>query len=169
MGDRLLISTKSLPSGSSVTLRDSSFFLRNGKHASFPSCSEILARSAEQAPSRQRYKTRPPVYFKELGLLVKYGIKPKVNIAEGHCLWALRQALPQVPVPEVFGWTEDENFAYIFMELVPGIGLDEIWDRLSRLERDQICMQLRSMLEELRCLRQSPDESFLGRSSTQVS
>ncbi|CEJ90687.1 hypothetical protein VHEMI06452 [[Torrubiella] hemipterigena] len=163
MGNYFIISTKSLPSGSSVTFKDSSFFLRNGKNAIFPSSSKILARSAEQAPSRQRFKERPPVYFEELGLLVKFGTEPKVNVAEGQCLWTLRQVLPQIPVPEVFGWTQDENFTYLFMELVHGIRLDEIWNVLSRLERDQICIQLRSMLEELRCLRQPPVDSFVGR------
>lgn len=91
MDSQYFASPPSLPSGPSVIFRDSSFFVRNGKDATFPTPSEILARSFLQAPADQHRITRPPVYYDDLGLLVKYGVEPKVNIAEGQCLWALRQ------------------------------------------------------------------------------
>lgn len=156
------ISIKSLPSGPSTTFRCSSFFLQNGKNASFPTPLEIFARSAAQTPAYQDCKERPPVRFEELGLLVKFGSEPKVTITEGQCLWALRHALPSVPVPEIYGWTRDANFTYLFMELVSGITLENIWCPLSRLERTQICTELQFMLKELRSLRQETGQQFLG-------
>lgn len=156
------ISTKSLPSGSCVTFGSSSFFLRNGQNAAFPTFSEIFATSATQAPSFQRCKHRPPVRFEELGLLVKFGSEPVVSIAEGQCLWALQHALPSVPVPEIYGWARDGDLTYLFMELVSGITLENIWSALSRPERTQICTELRYMLKELRSLRQEPGQQFVG-------
>ncbi|KAK6853770.1 hypothetical protein PG995_010582 [Apiospora arundinis] len=162
MESRRIISAKSLPSGSSVTFRDSSYFSRNGPNAVFPTPSEVLAQSALQAPSKQRRAQRPPVYFEELGLIVKYGKEPKVNIAEAQCLWALKQAAPQIPVPEIYGWTQDTDYTYLFIELVHGVTLEKIWDSLPRPGRLKFCGQLRSILTELRALQQEPDNRFLG-------
>ncbi|KAK8081573.1 hypothetical protein PG996_000354 [Apiospora saccharicola] len=130
-----LISAKSLPSGSSVTFKNTSYFSRNGQNVDFPTPSRILAESAIQAPSFQDCEERPPVYFKELGLVVKFGKEPKVNIAEAQCLWALKQVVPHVPVPEVYGWTQDTKYTYLFIEFVHA---------------------------ELRTLQQEPDDRFPG-------
>lgn len=169
MESSFVFSTKTLPSGPSVTFKDSSFFLRNGHDAVLPSPSEVLAQSLEQSPEQgppdQHWRIRPPVYYEDLGLLVKYGYDPKVTVAEGQCLWALRQAaLPHVPVPEIYGWTKDEHYTYLYMELVVNATpLDKLWDSLSRAERVHICAQLRSMLNELRSVGRDPDEHFVGR------
>ena len=167
MESSFVFSTKTLPSGPSVTFRDSSFFLRNGHDAVLTS-PEVLAKSLEQSPKQgppdQHWRFRPPVYFEELGLLVKYGFDPKVTVAEGQCLWALRQAaLPRVPVPEIYGWTKDEHYTFLYMELVHANSIDKLWVSLSREERVHICAQLRSMLNELRSIERDPDEHFVGR------
>lgn len=129
----------------------------------FPTPSRILAESAVQAPSFQDCEERPPVYFEELGLVVKYGKEPKVNIAEAQCLWALKQVMPHIPVPEIYGWTQDTKYTYLFIEFVHGDTLEKIWDSLPQSERIQLCGQLRSILAELRTLQQEPDDRFLGR------
>lgn len=121
-----------------------------------------MAQSAVQAPSDQHRTTRQLVYFEEIGLLVKYGIEPKVNIAEGQCHWALRQQVPGIPVPEIYGWLKDGDLTFLFLEPVHGITLEKIWTSLSRPERTEICTQLRSMLKELRDLRQDPGQQFIG-------
>ncbi|KAK7996659.1 inner nuclear membrane protein SRC1 [Apiospora arundinis] len=162
MESRRIISRKSLPLGSSVTFEKTSFFSRNGPDAEFPTPSTILAQSAVQAPSFQDCEERPPVYFEELGLVVKYGKEPKVNIAEAQCLWALKQVGPQIPVPEIYGWTHDTEYTYLFIKLVPGITLEKAWESLARPERVQLCEQLRSITIELRTLQHEPDDQFLG-------
>jgi len=151
----VILSPKSLPSGPSVTFRDSSYFSRNGHGASLPSPSDVLAEGAVQHPRYVNDFERPPVRFRDLGLLVKYGWPPKVTIAEGQCLWALRRNMPRVPVPEIFGWVEHEGCVFLFMELVNGVTLEERSPSLSREERHGVCEDLRSMLADLHQLHQA--------------
>ena len=67
-------------------------------------------------------------------LIVKFGFE--VSIAEGQCLWALRRLLrDHVPVPEVYGWRQDGEQVFIYMELVAGVTLEERWESLSSEER----------------------------------
>ena len=86
-----------------------------------------------------------------------------MTAAEGQCLWALRRFLPSVPVPEVYGWTHDGGQAFIYMELVQGLTLEKQWDHIDSTGRDDICQQLSAIVAELRKLRHSPGEFFLGR------
>lgn len=151
------ISSKSLPSAGSATFTDSSFFSRNGPDAQLPSPADVRARSATQPKWTRRYQ---PARFEELGLVVKFGGAPRVTVAEGQCLWALRHALPNFPVPEVYGWTHDDGEVFIFMELVQGVTLEDRWDALDRTERTGICTQLASLLAVLRSLRHAPDDGF---------
>ncbi|KAK8106822.1 uncharacterized protein PG998_008835, partial [Apiospora kogelbergensis] len=151
-----LISAKSLPSGSSVTFKTTSYFSRSGRNVDLPTPSRILAESAIQAPSCQHCRERPPVYFEELGLVFKYGKAPRVNIAEAQCLWALKQVVPHIPAPEVYGWTQYTEYTYLFIEFVHGVTLENVWDSLPQSERIQLCGQLRSILAELRHINRGP-------------
>jgi len=146
------ISVGMLPSGASVVFKESTFFLRNGPESSLPLPAEV----------RARQRRRGPVRFESLNLLVKYG--KDITIAEGQCLWALRRLLStQVPVPEVYGWCEDNGEVFIYMELMKGITLEQRWESLAKKEREIVCDQLRDMLLELRTLQQDSREGhFLG-------
>jgi hypothetical protein len=147
------ISVGMLPSGSLVVFKESTYFLRNGLASSLPLPPEVRA--------NQRPGQYGPVQFESLGLLVKYG--KDITIAEGQCLWALRRFLPsQVPVPEVYGWCEDNGEVFIYMELVKGVTLEKRWELLSKQERKLVCDQLRAMLLALRNLQQDPKDQFLG-------
>lgn len=157
------VSLKSLPSGSLVTFEQSSFFSRNGPDAALPSPSEVLAKSATEDPHFKEHINHPPVLFEPLGLVVKFGKDPTVTIAEGQCLWSLHQLLPQVPVPEIYGWRQDGDNTFLYMELVQGVTLENQWDSLNRTERGAVCEHLRDILTELRQLRQDPSDLFLGR------
>jgi aminoglycoside phosphotransferase (APT) family kinase protein len=55
-----------------------------------------------------------------------------------------------VPVPEVFGWCQDGNEVFIYMQMVRGATLEERWEALTREERVDICEQLRPMVGALR-------------------
>ena len=84
--------------------------------------------------------------------------------ARGNMDPALRRFLPsQVPVPEVYGWCEDNGEVFVYMELVKGVTLEKRWDSLSKQEREIVCDQLRAMLLALRNLQQDPKDQFLGR------
>jgi hypothetical protein len=67
-------------------------------------------------------------------------------VDEGQCLWALRRTLPELPIPEVYGWTHDGDQVFIYMELVQGATLEQRWESLDLAEREGVCGQLRGML-----------------------
>lgn len=157
-----MLSPEILPSGACVTFQASSFFSRNGQNAILPSPHEILAKSAVQHPQFIDCYARPPVRFPELGLLVKFGTQPKVTIAEGQCLWALRRALPGFPSPEIYGWVQYEDLTFLFMELIGGLTLEQRWADLTQSEHKRICEELQILLDKLRQLRQEPEDSFIG-------
>lgn len=150
MGKESELSVQMLPSEISVVFKESTYFLRNGPETSLPLPTEVR--------SRQHYG---PVQFASLNLLVKYG--KEITIAEGRCLWALRRSLPsQVPVPEVYGWCEDNGETFIYMELIKGVTLEDGWESLSQQEREILCGQRQVMLLALPNLKQDPKYQFLG-------
>ena len=147
------ISLGKIPSGSSVVFKESAFFLRNRPGTSLPLPTEVRAK---QIPGQHG-----PVPFESLNVLVKYG--KEITIAEGQCLWALRNILPfKVPVPEVYGWCEDNSEIFIYMELIKGVTLENKWESLSVQEKQTLCNQLRSMSSAMRELKQDPNDQFLG-------
>ncbi|KAL5589467.1 hypothetical protein FOVSG1_011334 [Fusarium oxysporum f. sp. vasinfectum] len=105
----------SLPKGSSVTFKDSTFFTHNGPGATFPSADQVRVKSEAGDHVLDRKNT---VIFESLGLVVKFGKEPRVTVAEGQCLWWLRRHVPSVPVPEMYGWTEDGGEVFLYMQLV---------------------------------------------------
>lgn len=160
--DAPVLSTSNLPKGNSVIFETSTFFTRN-KNARLPTPSEVLSRAASGSVAHDTvHISQQPALFEELGLIVKHGEGPKVTVAEGQCLWALRRYLPQVPVPEIYGWVTEGDAVFLYMELIDGIGLDLKWDHLSTEDREGVCECLRAMLVDLRQLRSDPNDAFLG-------
>ena len=157
------ISLSILPPNKSATFADSSFFSRNGTGARLPPPADVRAKSAAQDPTRVNSPRPRPVRYDNLGLIVKFGRAPDVTVGEGQCLWAMRCVLPQVPVPEIYGWTHDGDEVFLFMELVHGATLEQRWECLDRAERIGVCEQLRLLVLELRKLRHGPGEFFLGK------
>ncbi|KAF4946988.1 hypothetical protein FGADI_10753 [Fusarium gaditjirri] len=150
---------ESLPKGSSVTFKDSTFFTRNRPAAAFPSTDQVRAKSEAGDHVLDRKNT---VIFETLGLVVKFGKEPRVTIAEGQCLWWLRQHLLSVPVPEIYGWTEDGGEVFLYMQLVEGVTLEKRWDFLNREDKNGICEQLRAMVVDLRQVKRDSNDEFLG-------
>lgn len=104
---------------------------------------------------------RDPVRFEALNLIVKYG--KEITISEGQCMWAIHRLLPdRLPAPEVYGWVQDQDEVFIYMELVRGETLEDRWESLPNDERLGVCQQLQSMLLDLRNLQQDPEDQFLG-------
>ena len=157
-----IISVKSLPTGSSVTFQQSSYFSRNGPDAALPSPTEVLSRGAAADRWFKDRTHHPVVIYEALGLVVKFGKEPTVSIAERQCLWSIRRFLPRVPVPEIYGWKRHGDYTLLYMERVQGVTLEKRWDSLSRTERAGVCEQLRDIITELHRLRQDPNDRFLG-------
>lgn len=149
-----------LPQGDNVTFEKSSFFTR---HTSLPPPDTVRAVGREQHSTRRDEKRRPPpATFLSLGLLVKYG--EAITLAEGQCLWAVRQLLEGlVPVPEVYGWCTEGGQVFIYMELIQGVTLEERYPSLSPAEKSAIATQMKGMTRALRSLRQDPADQFVGK------
>jgi hypothetical protein len=156
------INPSQLPFDRNITFHDSSFFRNHGKSRTLPSPEKV--REIAKATNKNAWlRSRPPpVICEDLGLLVKYG--EEITIAEGQCLLALRQLLPDtVPVPEVYGWREDDGQVFIYMELVNGITLGKSWDNMNKEDRIAVCHQLRHMVDAWRNLKQDVKSPFVGK------
>jgi len=149
-----------LPSGENITFEDSSFFAKG--EVQLPTPAEVR----QAAGAEYRIGRPPPVVFHSLKLLVKYGTI--ITIAEGQCLWAIGRLLPTVPVPEVYGWRQDNGEIFIYMQLVEGITLEQSWPDLDVEGRLDVCTQLYHILEDLRQLKQDPMDQFIGKRSLKL-
>ena len=81
-----------------------------------------------------KFNRPPPVKFPSLGLIVKYGADTTATEAETQNM-IYKQLKGKVPVPEVFGWTEDGGQVFIYMELIAGETLETRWGSLNDEER----------------------------------
>ena len=125
------ISLASLPSEATVVFQHSSFFSRNNGHP-LPTLSEVLAASAVQnSPEDHKKANPPPVFFESLGLAVKLGRDETVSISEGQCLWALGRLLPEVPVPEIYGWSTEDGYVLLYLEMVKGVTFKKRWPSMT--------------------------------------
>lgn len=105
--------------------------------------------------------SRPPVLFKNQGLVVKYGWE--ITVAEAQCLWYMnRHMKDQIPTPELYGWCRDNGETFIYMQFVDGDTLEDAWPQLTEAERDNICSQLRACIKAWRGLRQESEPFFIG-------
>jgi hypothetical protein len=60
----------------------------------------------------------------------------------------------RVPVPEVYGWTEDGGQRFIYMELIQGDTLEVRWRGMTEPERLAVCEELKDMVSAWRGLAQ---------------
>jgi hypothetical protein len=152
-----------LPSATGdVDFRDSAYFTRK---PDLPSIADVRAAAACQhsAGKNERW-CPPPVLFPESGLIVKYGLG--VTLIEGQYLRAIRRLFgDQVPVPEVYGWKQEKDEVFIYMELVQGVTLRECWDTFSDDDKITICQELGRMISLLRTLKYGDCEPFIGAST----
>lgn len=73
--------------------------------------------------------------------MVEFGFDE--SIAEGQCLYAIRRILGlNFPIPEIFGWCEEGEKTFIFMELIDGLTLEARWTGLSAVERYNVAQEL---------------------------
>lgn len=102
----------------------------------------------------------PPVRFPSLGMFVKYGAD--AIIVEAQTQMMLREKLQgRLPVPQVFGWTEDEGQTFIYMALVEGQTLMDRWSDLSGDEKQAICEELRDLVKMFRALKQDTGDHYI--------
>ncbi|OJD16947.1 hypothetical protein AJ78_02929 [Emergomyces pasteurianus Ep9510] len=159
-----------LPNCPNEDFRQSSFFK---KWPQLPSPEAVRAQARAQyqagsAPDQRKtfgptgpQWSPPPASFESMGLFVKWGAN--IMIAEGQTLYAIRHLLKEsVPVPELYGWRTNGGEIFLSMELVRGQTLEKVWDSLSPDERTKVCLQLHTYISNVRCLRQDPQDPFIG-------
>jgi aminoglycoside phosphotransferase (APT) family kinase protein len=125
----------------------------SGHDITLPTPAEIRIAASNQNIDITRNYRPDPVRFPERRLIVKWG--QHVTSAEAQCMWFIGKHLsPQVPVPQVYGWTRDGAETFLYLELIDGHSLAERWDGLTDEEKSQICRQLRAMIFQWRRIRQ---------------
>ncbi|TQB69519.1 hypothetical protein MPDQ_001730, partial [Monascus purpureus] len=96
-----------------------------------------------------------------LGLVVKYGADTTVTEAQTQIM-ICKHLKGQVPVPEVFGWTEDGGQVFIYMSLIEGETLQERWGDMNENERRFVCEELKCMVKAWRSLEQDRHDHYVG-------
>jgi hypothetical protein len=155
--------TPSFVDGRMKTFPESSFF-KELRARSLPTPAEIRAINKESGNVRATSFNRPPpVVIPSLGLVVKYG--GDVTVIEAETQMMVRGQLQgRVPVPEIFGWTEDGGQGFIYMSLIKGEMLQERWGEMNDDERQAVCEELRDMVEAWRALKQDGHDQYIGES-----
>ena len=140
---------------------ESSFF-KERRAPTLPTPAEIRAIN-EAAGRSTDFHRPPPVTIPSLGLFVKYGAD--VTAVEAQTQIMVREQLKgRVPVPEVFGWTQDKNQRFIYMSLIEGETLQEKWCDLNEDERQAICVELKRMVKAWRALETDAPDCYIGKS-----
>ena len=143
------------------TFPESSFF-QVGRAPALPSPGEVRdlnLKTGNVAATSLNYP--PPVVIPSLGLVVKYGLS--VSIVEAQTQIMLREEFHgRIPIPEIFGWTEDDGQTFIYMSLIEGDTLADRWGGLSDGEKRAICEELHRFVELLRTLEQDPRDKYVG-------
>jgi Phosphotransferase enzyme family len=159
-----------IPTDANFDVQHSSFFQRQSQLPS-PQTVRSQARAQHLAginwDKRRTFSSAgpnvnpPPVSFESMGLLVKWG--SGVRIAEGQSLYAVRHCLKSVvPVPEIYGWRTDGDEIFLYMEAISGRTLEQAWDKIGIDDRLSVCLELRSIFNNLRRLKQDPLDTFIG-------
>jgi len=78
-------------------------------------------------------------------------------------MWELRKFLPQVGVPEVYGWRRNGDDLLMFTELIRGDPLHNRWKDLTAQEKTQVFTELDAMVCALRRLVRPPEGEFIGK------
>jgi aminoglycoside phosphotransferase (APT) family kinase protein len=105
--------------------------------------------------SAHEFRPAHPASLDHRGAVFTDHITARVRKYSHHGEWLVMNLVSQftsIPVPRVFGEGFDKTSGrhWFEMELVPGESLEDVWDRLGDLDRENIQEQLRDILLELR-------------------
>jgi hypothetical protein len=139
-----------------------SSFAKKHPNTFLPKPSEVRAKNiASRHPNASDPNRPPPVRYPELGLLVKYGLNVKVAELEAQRM-VFQSLQGRVPVPEVFGWTEDAGQGFIYMALIAGDTLASRWKNMTPADKTAVCRELKGMTQAWRSLAQDQRDVFIG-------
>lgn len=163
MSNPIIITTNAVPSEENITLSSSSFFKRNPR-TKLPSPDDVRAAHRASMPKHEnQLDPEAPhiVRYPELGLCVKYS--ERVKLTEAQSLYLVNKTLEGAfPAPEIYGWRKDGDDMFLYMELIDGERLIDIWSSLSGVEKCKISNDLKLCLPRLEALRQPHGREFIG-------
>ena len=139
MGNISGISPSQLPDPfrTELDFPESTFFKVNGPTSHLPTPFQVRAASQGDPTDPKP----PPVIFKSLNLLVKFG--PHMHISETQCLWLIRKVFGnEFPVPEVYSWRIEGCHVFIYMEIIHWQVLRDQWESLSDSDKSMVCAHL---------------------------
>lgn len=157
------VSVDDIPHEDIVVLESSSFFQKNPKGTKFPTTQEIRSAHEESMHGKHALNPQAPhvVRYPSLGLCVKYSQRVRLNEARALCL-VNRYLGRSFSTPEIYGWCKDGEDTFLYMELLEGEPLDEVWESLLEADRQEVCKELREAVSMLGTLRQAKGQIFIG-------
>jgi Phosphotransferase enzyme family len=149
-------SRQGLPTEDQITFPQSSFFRLP---SSLPPPGHV--RAIYRASGGDESLVTRVLRFPELGLIVKYGIN--VTKTEGQSLLVINTFLKDaVPTPEIFGWCKDGPEVFLYMQLISGPSLDDMWPTMREDQKLRVCHELNSIFTNLHSLEQDLCDRFVG-------
>lgn len=143
----IVVSMETIPHQESMVLTSSSFFQNNPKGTQFPSPEEVRSAHQKSMHGHQALDPQAPHIFQysSLRLCVKYSQRVRLNEARALCL--LHQHLGRsFPAPEIYGWQKDGADTFLYMELIEGEPLDEVWHTLPEADRQVVCREINAAM-----------------------
>jgi hypothetical protein len=168
----VIVALADIPRAANYDVRTSSFFQHHNK---LPSPEEVRSQARAQYLSGNHwgwkkrdvsevYNSRPaPAVFEDMSLFVKWG--SEIQVSEGQTLYTIRNSCGDfVPVPEIYGWRRDGDETFLYMEAISGKTLEDAWPEMEEDDRLRVCGEIRTILHNLRRLKQNPTDKFIGES-----
>lgn len=157
------VTMDTIPHQDSMILLSSSFFRNNPKGATLPSPQEVRSAHQKSLKGKTLHPEAPHIVrYPTLRLCVKYSQRVRLNEIQALC-FLNRYLGNSFAAPEVYGWQKDGADTFLYMELIKGEPLDEVWHALPETNRQAICKELHAAKAQLDTLRQAHGHSFLGK------
>ncbi|KZV78730.1 hypothetical protein EXIGLDRAFT_736665 [Exidia glandulosa HHB12029] len=129
-----------------------------GDNIVFPNCPKDLPTHDEVRQHPDVLSYRGTVRFLDRQLVVKHGFVRKDQFYAHWLVWKFSS----VPVPALYAWHHDGDEAFLYMELVDGVTLEQCWHALSSTERGILAQRLKGILAKLRQEILPPADSYIG-------
>lgn len=162
--ENVYVNLNTIPQEDNIILRTSSFFRNNPKGTELPSPQEVRAAHQESLPGPLTLDPRAPhiVRYHALGLCVKYSQRASIN--EARAMYLVNHYLGlEFPAPEIYGWLKDGADIFLYMQLIDGEPLDDIWGSLPEVDKQDICKEIYAFTSELATTRQIKGHEYIGK------
>lgn len=157
----IFVATDGIPIDENFLLEDSTFFQRN-PGVELPHPQDVRMAHSLLTKQQDLHPEAPHIVrYPEYSLCVKYS--RRVKLLEAQAFYLVNRYLKDFPAPEIYGWRKDGDDVFLFMELIDGQNLSDVWDSLSECEKTDVCVAVKNrVLSPLATLRQIPNQKCVG-------